>query len=232
MDLQTPSVFYFGLEKKADCLSASFTSQPKPASSHSSVTDWIDQLRNGESSACEKLWIFFLARLTSMIAKRLETANNGVSDEEDVLIDTCEVCFRKIHEGKYPNIQSRDDFWKLLTKIAERKAIDQIRWTRKGVDQHRLDPYVVGLDDGEVGSSLIDSTPGSEPTPEFAAMVADESRYQLSRLEPKLAEVVQLRMMGFKIREIAIETQRSVPTVERYLKLVKEIWCKNDEPSN
>lgn len=164
-----------------------------------------------------------------MIARKLETSNNGVSDEEDVLIDTCEACFRKIQEGEYPNIRSRDDFWRLLTKFAERKSIDQIRRTRKGVDKYRLDPHIINHSDD--GFNLIDSMPSSEPTPEFAAMVADESRYQLSKLEPKLAEVVQLRMMGFKIKEIASETKRSVPTVERYLKLVKETWCKNDKPS-
>lgn len=198
-------------------------------SHHSSVTEWINQLRNGETEACEKLWIHYLARLTSMISRRLGTQNNGVSDEEDVLIDTCEVCFRKIEQGEYPDIQSRDDYWKLLTKIAENKSIDQIRRSKKGIDKHRIDPVATsGYADG-LQENFVDMAVGCEPTPEFAAMVADESRYQLSRLEPKLAEVVRLRMMGFKIKEIAEEIQRSVPTVERYLRLVKEIWSQHDE---
>ena len=196
---------------------------------NSSVTDWITQLRNGHSSACDKLWPFYLQRLTSLICQKLETSRTEVSDEEDVLIDTCEVCFRKIKEGNYPNISSRHDLWRLLTKIATRKSIDQIRRSRKGVDRLRLDSTHVTNNSG-IGTEYnhIDNLPGAEPTPEFAAMVADESRHRLNQLPTKMVSVVKLRLQGFTLKQITEKTDVSLPTVQRYLSYVREIWSEDE----
>ena len=194
----------------------------------SSVTDWITQLRNGHSSACDKLWPFYLQRLTAIISQKLESSRTGVSDEEDVLIDTCEVCFRKIREGVYPNISSRHDLWRLLTKIATRKSIDQIRRSRKGVDRLRLDATEIHSSSSSFEVNHIDNFAGTEPTPEFAAMVADESRYRLSQLPEKMVGVVQLRMQGFTLREIAEKTGISLPTVQRYISFVREMWSQDE----
>ncbi len=195
----------------------------------SSVTDWIAQLRNGHSSACDKLWPFYLQRLTSLICQKLESSRTEVSDEEDVLIDTCEVCFRKIKEGVYPNISSRHDLWRLLTKIATRKSIDQIRRSRKGVDRLRQDStQTMHSSCSTFEINHIDNIPGAEPTPEFAAMVADESRYRLNQLPKKMIEVVKLRMQGFTLREISEKTDISLPTVQRYLSFVREVWSQDE----
>lgn len=196
---------------------------------NSSVTEWITQLRNGHSSACDKLWPFYLKRLTAIIAKKLETSRKGVSDEEDVLIETCEICFRKIKEGNYPNIASRHDLWRLLTKIATRKAIDQIRKSKKGVDKitsHAT--QTVHTQESSFELNQIDNFPGGEPTPEFAAMVADESRYRLSQVPTKMSEVVKLRMQGFTLKEISEKTGISLPTVQRYLNFVREVWSQDE----
>lgn len=196
---------------------------------NSSVTDWITQLRNGHSSACDKLWPFYLQRLTAMISQKLEYSRTGVSDEEDVLIDTCEVCFRKIKEGVYPNVSSRHDLWRLLTKIATRKSIDQIRKSRKGVDRLRTEAtQTVYSNSSSFVVDHIDSFPGAEPTPEFAAMVADESRYRLSQVPEKMVEVVKFRLKGFTLREIAEKTDLSLPTVQRYLSFVREAWSQDE----
>ncbi len=196
---------------------------------NSSVTDWIAQLRNGHSSACDKLWPFYLQRLTSLICQKLETSRNQVSDEEDVLIDTCEVCFRKIKEGVYPNISSRHDLWRLLTKIATRKAIDQIRRSKKGVDRLRQDSIqTFHAESSAFERDHIDNFPGAEPTPEFAVMVADESKYRLGQLPKKMVGVVKLRLQGYTLKEISEQTGVSLPTVQRYLSFVREVWSQDD----
>lgn len=196
---------------------------------NSSVTEWISQLRDGHSSACDKLWPFYLKRLTAIICRKLETSRKGVSDEEDVLIETCEVCFRKIREGNYPNIASRHDLWRLLTKIATRKAIDQIRRSKKGVDRLTQESQqMVQTDGSSFDLNQIENFPGGEPTPEFAAMVADESRYRLSQVPKKMVDVVKLRMQGCTLKEIAEQTGISLPTVQRYLSFVREVWSQDD----
>lgn len=197
--------------------------EAKPA-----VTDWITQLQNGHSSACDRLWPFYLQRLTGLIRHKLESSRMEVSDEEDVLIDTCEVCFRKIKEGIYPNIASRHDLWRLLTTIATRKSIDQIRKSRKGIDRLRQDSSFVHTSDSSFEINHVESAMGAEPTPEFAAMVADESRYRLSLVPEKMKEVVMLRLQGHTLKEIVKETGISLPTVHRYLSYVREIWNESN----
>ena len=77
---------------------------------------------------------------------------------------------------------------------------------------------VVGIFDG------IDQWPCSEPTPEFAAIVAENLREQLSVLDESLAEVALLKMQGYTNREIGDRIGRSVPTIERYLRLIRTTW--------
>ena len=64
-----------------------------------------------------------------------------------------------------------------------------------------------------------------EPSPEFAAMVADNCDALLNRLEDeRLVQIAQLKMQGYTNDEIAKRINRSRPTVERRLKLIREIW--------
>lgn len=192
--------------------------------SQSTVTEWIAGLRDGRESAAVKLWDHFLERLTRLVSDRLRTTRKTVSDEEDVVIDACEACFRALRDNRYPNINNRDDLWKMLAVIADRKAIDQIRRSKKGVDGIRAD---VSFNVVATHSSINDGIqewPCTEPTPEFAAIFAENLREQLGMLDESLANVALLKLQGFTNREIGEKIERSVPSVERYLKLIRETW--------
>jgi RNA polymerase sigma factor (sigma-70 family) len=193
-------------------------------SAHTSVTEWIESLKQGRDLAATRLWDHFLQRLTRLVSDRLRTARRTVSDEEDVIVDTCEACFRALQEGRYPDVRNRDDLWKLLAVIAERKAIDQIRRSKKGIDGFRIEtPFIAASHDSSICDGL-QQLPCTDPTPEFAVIFAENFRTLLEKLDDHLANVALLKMQGYTNQELAERIGRSVPTVERNLRLIRETW--------
>jgi DNA-directed RNA polymerase specialized sigma24 family protein len=68
-------------------------------------------------------------------------------------------------------------------------------------------------------------TIGDEPTPEFAAIMADECRRLLGLLDdPELAALALAKMEGYRNREIADQRGVAERTIERQLKLIRIIW--------
>ncbi len=66
---------------------------------------------------------------------------------------------------------------------------------------------------------------GAEPTPEFAALVADECRCLLGRLrDDSLRAVARLKMEGYTDEEVADRLRCSRRTVVRKVELIRGTW--------
>jgi DNA-directed RNA polymerase specialized sigma24 family protein len=72
---------------------------------------------------------------------------------------------------------------------------------------------------------------GREPTPEFAAQVAEECQRLLALLaDRELEEVALAKMEGYTTEEIARRQGRTTRTVERKLRQIRHIW-QADQPA-
>ena len=72
---------------------------------------------------------------------------------------------------------------------------------------------------------------GKEPTPEFAAQVAEECQRLLDGLgDDELRMLALWKMEGYTNAEIAAKLGRSQPTVERKLRLIRSRW-ENEQAS-
>jgi DNA-directed RNA polymerase specialized sigma24 family protein len=131
---------------------------------------------------------------------------------------------------RLPQLADRDGLWRLLVVLTARKARhlvrDECRQKRGG--GHILDENALGGD----GAGL-DEVIGAEPTPDFAAQVAQECGRLLGLLgEAELRSIALWKMEGDTNDEIA-EKLGCVPrTVERKLARIRKIWEKEtpDEP--
>jgi DNA-directed RNA polymerase specialized sigma24 family protein len=66
---------------------------------------------------------------------------------------------------------------------------------------------------------------GTEPTPEFAAMVAEEYRRLLEVLDDEeLRRIATLKLEGYSDVDIAARLGCAVRTVARRLKLIRTLW--------
>ena len=73
----------------------------------------------------------------------------------------------------------------------------------------------------------LDQILGSEPTPEFAAQVAEEYQQLLARLgDAELCKVAVWKMEGYSNKEIAAKLSCVPRTVERKVGLIRTLWSQ------
>ena len=79
--------------------------------------------------------------------------------------------------------------------------------------------------DSAAQSAEIERVIGSEPTPEFAAVAVEEYNRLLEILDDdELRQVATLKMQGYTNREIAKQLERGMSSVDRKLRLIKNLW--------
>jgi DNA-directed RNA polymerase specialized sigma24 family protein len=184
-------------------------------SSAGSVTHWIRELQAGNQLAAQKLWEKYFHRLVALARSRLKHLPRRVADEEDVALSAFDSFFRGAEEGRFPQLADRDDLWQLLVMLTGRKGaklVEQECRQKRGGGKAQ-----VALD--------LEQIIGTEPTPEFAALVADECRYLLAVLDdPELRSIALWKMEGYTNAEIAQELGYVTVTIERRLRLIRGIW--------
>src|SRR5437868_6279228 len=84
---------------------------------------------------------------------------------------------------------------------------------------------------GDSSPAGLDQFAGREPTPEFAAEVAEECRLRLGRLDnAELQAIAVWKMEGDTAPEIAARLGCALSTVERRLRLIRQIWESEEAP--
>jgi DNA-directed RNA polymerase specialized sigma24 family protein len=161
---------------------------------------------------------------------RLQGTPRRAADEEDVALSAFDSFCRGAAQGRYPKLRDRNDLWKLLFLITERKAYDLAHHARRKKRDWRRECHPFGAagggDSAESGSFFLES-PGREPDPEFAAQVAEECRRLLGLLGDDMLRTITLRKMeGCTNEEVAGHLGCAVATVERRLRLIRKLWEK------
>jgi DNA-directed RNA polymerase specialized sigma24 family protein len=199
--------------------------------SSGSVTAWIDQLRAGDHAAAQPLWEGYFQCLVRLarekLRRRLPTAMAGA---EDVALSAFDSFCRGAERGRFPQLADRDDLWRLLFVITERKAIDLVkheRAIRRGGGKTRHEGSLAG--DSSI-TPAFDRIASHDPTPELSAQVADECRRLLDALGNETLRAVAIaKMEGYTNEEIGKRQQCAVPTVERKLSRIRKIWGKETD---
>jgi DNA-directed RNA polymerase specialized sigma24 family protein len=193
----------------------------KGVSSTGSVTHWIGLLKGGDSLAAQKVWDGYFQRLVGLARKKLRGLPRTSSGAEDVALSAFASFCRCAEQGKFPLLTDRHDLWRLLVVIAARKAVDLLNRER------RLKRGGAALQKEVEVEELI----GREPTPDFAAQVADEFRHLLDCLnDDELRQVATWKLEGYTNNEIAAKLGRSPTTVERKMNLIRRIWKREMRP--
>ncbi|MEM8680588.1 MAG: ECF-type sigma factor [Planctomycetota bacterium] len=174
-----------------------------------SVTLIIEALKQGaHGSPQAEIVSRFMHRLEALARKRLGTG--GLEDSEDIALCAINSFLMRVCQDEYDYVVDRDSLWALLTAItlhkatnAQRKELAQKRDTRRTVE-------LAELLDSEATVELFDS------------MLTIGNQLLESIHEPTCREVARLRMEGYRNEEIARQLNRSVKTVERKLRLVRD----------
>jgi DNA-directed RNA polymerase specialized sigma24 family protein len=202
--------------------------------SSGSVTHWIGQLRAGDADAAQKLWERYFKRLVGLARQKLHGSPRRAADEEDVALSAFDSFCRGVERGQFPHLEDRNNLWSLLMVISARKAHhlrrDQGR-QRRGGGAVLGEAELKGLLQSAATEPGLDQIIGREPTPEFAAQVAEQCQHLLHRLGDAELEAVALwKMEGYTNEEIAAKLGCVLRSVERKLRLIRCIWSQEIAP--
>jgi DNA-directed RNA polymerase specialized sigma24 family protein len=197
-----------------------------------SVTQWLGLLKAGEPDAAQALWEAYYHRLVALARKQLQGTPRRAADEEDVALSAFDSFCHGVEQGRFPRLDDRGDLWQLLVMLTDRKARQLTRFEcreKRGGGKVLNEGNLAEVD--ESGEALgLASVIGREPTPAFAAEVAEECRRLLDTLpDAELRSIALWKMEGWTTEEIADKLKCVPRTVERRLRLIRRLWSREDQ---
>jgi DNA-directed RNA polymerase specialized sigma24 family protein len=202
-----------------------------------SITGWLGELKEGDQAAAQPLWERYFARLVTVARSKLKRLRptGADEDEEDAALSAFNSFCAGAARGKFPQLADRDELWKLLVVITARKAMAQANRNlrlKRGGGRVASEVAVFGGSSAAGEDSLkgLEQIAASGPTPEFAAMMAEECRVLLDALDDdSLRQVALSRMEGYDNDEIAAQLGCARRTVARRLELIRKTWLARIE---
>jgi DNA-directed RNA polymerase specialized sigma24 family protein len=193
-----------------------------------SVTQWLHGIKVGEGADIQRLWNRYFRRLVRLASAKLPGHCRRAFDEEDVAISAFQSFCDRAGQGQFPQLNGRDDLWRVLATLTVRKAALMMRHQTR---QKRGGGQVLGESAFQVrgrqsgnGRSLGEIL-GKEPTPDDAARFADAFEHLINKLDnPTLKTIVLRKLEGQTAEEIGAGLGTSTRTIDRKLRLIRAIW--------
>ncbi len=189
----------------------------------------LDDLRSGDDDALEEIFGRFFDRLKSVARRRVSVRDRKVVDDEDLALWAINTFQRCVREGMYPKIRNRVDVWRFLVSILDRKSVDHLR-------KQRADKRGGGFVRGESffeeteEARFIEQIGTREASFEMVVDFLDVIEAIVQRLDtPSLRVVLTDKFAGYTVKEISARTGMSVATINRKLKLVRNIVAEEKD---
>lgn len=168
----------------------------------------LRRFRRGQGDAPTQLYLRYAERLRALAAAQRSAGLAARVDPEDIVQSVFRTFFRRAAEGQY-DVPEGEEIWKLLLVIALNKIRAVGAFHRAARRDVRLTAGGAGFD------HAVDSEPGRDETAlAVLRLVIGEI---LEALPPGHRPIVELRIEGHEVSEIARRAQRSKRTVERVL---------------
>ena len=178
------------------------------------VTEW----RAGSQQAATALVQRYMARLTALARSRLPTPFAHRIDPEDVVQSVYRTFFAGAREGRF-ELHRGGDLWRLLVAITVHKVHNQIKWNAAG---KRAVTCEQTYGDEASLDGLQPHQLASDPSPLDVIVLLDEVEQLMRQLAPPERRMIELRLQGYTLDEIAADTSCCQRTVRRVLERVKQ----------
>jgi RNA polymerase sigma-70 factor (ECF subfamily) len=187
----------------------------------------VARWRAGDAEAADELFQRYAGRLIALARTRLSAKLAGRVDPEDIVQSAYRSFFAGARSGGY-DLQHGGDLWGLLVAITLHKLQDQVRHHtshKRSVNSERT----FGSEDSLLGIQASLLAPG--PSPVEALALVEQLERVMSGLEPLQRRMLELRLQGFNLEEIAADTRLSRRTVRRVLERIKQQLERGDAAS-
>jgi RNA polymerase sigma-70 factor (ECF subfamily) len=187
----------------------------------------LERFQSGDREAAELLYARYAERLRALTRRKSSSALACRMDPDDIVQSVFRNFFHAAREGGY-DVPPGEDLWKLLLVIALNKIRARGTFHRAAKRDVRRTRRI----DGQDPFTLAKENPHGQSGVMFLKMAADEA---LAQLPPLQRRIVELRMQGYQVHEIAGLTGRSLRTVERTLqhcrRQLTDLLADHEQPS-
>lgn len=178
----------------------------------------LQRVRASDSQAAAELFHRYLHRLIALVRTRLPDKLSRRLDPDDVVQSAYRSFFDAAKEGKYV-LERSGDLWRLLAAISLNKLAKQRE--RHGAARRN----VFAEQSAAGGDSTIHAVEpevlAADPTPDQAAALADEMEWLARAMNESQRRMLDMRLAGHAIEEIAETLNCSERTVRRLFEKVK-----------
>ena len=180
-----------------------------PASEPIPSADLLARFQAGEAAAAEQLFDRYAERLTRLARSKLAARLAARVDPEDIVLSAYRSFFVAARGGRF-QVENGGDLWRLLVEVTLHKLYRQ-------TTRHRAQRRSVHREQPVGDQSVWPEVAACEPTPEHAAIAAEELEAVLAALPPRGRQSLELRLQGYEQREIAVRLGCTERTVRRWL---------------
>jgi RNA polymerase sigma factor (sigma-70 family) len=177
----------------------------------------LARYRRGDDQAATEIFDRYVRRLLELVRQRLLPRLARRLDADDVVQSAYRSFFIHARDGEFV-LKRAGDLWRLLSAIALNKLQHQIERHTAARRDMRQEMPAMPPSDAWAGSDVV----GVEPSPAAVAAVAEELEDVMRRRSPLERQVVEMRLQGRSVEEIAARISRSQRTVRRLLEAVRQ----------
>lgn len=174
------------------------------------------QMLAAEAGAESALFHRYVERLLMLARSRMSPQLRVRVDEEDVVQSVYRSFFARAREEKFV-LERSGDLWRLLAAITLNKVRSQANFhgaAKRNANQEQAPPAA--------GESDLQPLPGDGPAPDDVLVLQEEVQRIMQLLIPLHRQMIELRLQGDSVEEIATAVDRTEHQVRRVLKRVHD----------
>jgi RNA polymerase sigma factor (sigma-70 family) len=174
----------------------------------------VTRLQAGDEQAAADVFARYARRLAAVAQQHLSRKLAGREDGEDIVQSVFRTFFRRSERGDF-QLDESAQLWRLLVKITVCKARAHGRF-------HSADKRNVHAEMPATGDGWLLDVIGRDPGPDEAVVFTNQIETLLTGLPALHGQVLDLRLQGIGVSEIATRLDVSRQTVYRALDLLQQ----------
>ena len=178
----------------------------------------LARCREGDEQAAEMIFDRYVQRLVALARSRLSPKLQRRIDPEDVVQSAYRSFFRSAQEGGFAD--ARDgEMWKLLAGITINKLLKQAEFHQAKKRAIENEGSMAAGSQWNINPELV----ARDPSPSEAAAIVDELNEVMQALKPLNRQVLEMRLQGMAVIDIATTLNRTERTIRRTLGAIREM---------
>ncbi len=171
----------------------------------------------GDEHAAELIFNRYVERLIALAKVRLSPKLRRRIDPEDVVNSAYRSFFRVAGE-EHDRINQYDNLWKLLAGFTIKKLLGQAEFHAAGKRAIAKEIQLNPTTSCNIDPELL----ARDPAPSQGVAIVEEVSNLMRRIEPFHREILERRLQGMSVKEIALEVDRTESTVRRILGRIRD----------